>query len=99
MPTARTDGTPLDISELSQTIVERGTCNGADFGTVQDTQFVASPGVSVQFAGLSGGTYCFRARVEDTGGLQSVWSNTASRTIENAPPEGVTITVTVTPTP
>ena len=53
----------------------------------------------MQFAGLSGGTYCFRARVEDTGGLQSVWSNTASRTIENAPPEGVTITVTVTPTP
>ena len=95
LPTERVDNVPLDVSELDRTVVERGTCNGTDFGVAEEALEVPAPGTTVTFSQVPGGTWCFRGYVVDTDGLQSGFSNVAQAVLSNAAPKSITITVTV----
>ena len=102
-PTTRTNGDALPASELRGTRVERGTCDGALFGTVQ-SEGIASAGATALTFDLGPGLYCFRAfaravdRANPTAFFESFASNVASRALADAPPNpptGLTTTVTV----
>lgn len=82
LPTARTDGTPLAPSELAHTEVEV-----SKDGVVIATDLVPAPGTSYTFARELPPNYtlCYRARVEDTAGLQSDWTNPACKTVKARP--------------
>jgi hypothetical protein len=96
-PTTRTDGSALLSSQIGSTRVEWGTCSGSAFGTAQGNQSTTGAATSATINNLAPGTYCFRAATIDTAGLQSGWSNIASKVVPVAPPTPpVIVTVATT---
>lgn len=97
-PVQFADGSPLAMSQIASTRVERGTCNGTAFGTKQGEITVTAPAAQGVFAGLAPGTYCVRAYTKATsaaGGGESVASNVVSKVID-FPDPGPPVIVTVT---
>ena len=84
LPTSRTDGTPLAVSELAVTEIE---VRDGPSGQVLQTLSVDIPGVTEVYPRSEPftGTLCYVARVVDTGGLQSDWSNEVCRTVNAKP--------------
>ena len=96
-PTTRTDGSALTAAQIGGTRVEWGTCSGSAFGTAQGNQSTTGAATSTIISDLSPGTYCFRAASIDVAGLQSGWSNIASKVVPVAPPNPpVIVTVATT---
>lgn len=85
-PTTRTDGTALPSSQIGSTRVEWGTCSGSAFGSALGNQSATGTATSTIINNLAPGTYCFRAATVDAAGLQSGWSNIASKVVPVAPP-------------
>lgn len=93
-PTTRTDGSAL--TAIGSTKVEWGTCSGSAFGTTQGSQSTTGAATTITITGLPAGSVCFRAATVDTAGLQSGWSNIASKVVPVAPPNPpVIVTVSV----
>lgn len=84
LPTQRTDGSALPVSEIAKTTVAWGTSAAGPFPNVQD---VASPGTSHTFTrGAPGtGTRCYVAFVTDTGGRVGGQVGPACKTVTAAP--------------
>lgn len=95
-PTARTDGTALPASQIGSTRVEWGTCSGSAFGTTQGNQSATGAVTSTIISDLIPGTYCFRAATVDAAGVQSGWSNIASKVVPVAPPNPPVIVTVMT---
>ncbi len=96
-PTTRTDGTALPSSQIGSTRVEWGTCSGSAFGSALGNQSATGTATSTIINNLAPGTYCFRAATVDAAGLQSGWSNIASKVVPVAPPSPpVIVTVATT---
>ena len=94
--TRNTDGSTIPATGPGSvtTTVEYGTCNGDAFGTRIGDVVTASTGTTAPTPNLSPGTYCFRARHENTYGETSDWSAVV-KLVEAAPkpnpPTGFTI--------
>lgn len=82
LPTERTDGAPLPASELSHTEIEV-----SKDGVVIGTDLVPAPGVSFTWTRALPPNYtlCYRARVADTEGQLSDWTNPVCKTVKARP--------------
>lgn len=88
IPTMRTDGSPLPISEIAGYNIYYGTSEGAYPNNIfvdggQADQFIVS-----ELAMLSATTYYFVVTTVDTNGLESRFSNPVSKATPNASPPG-----------
>ena len=92
-PSQRVDNTPIAITEIRETQIDWAKCAaGNTFPTsVDGTKAVPAPGTQTTITGLSYGTWCFRARSVDTGGLVSDNSGTVWKQYI-APPKPPVIT-------
>lgn len=82
-PTTYTNGAPLDVANYR---IERGTCNGVEFGVAEENLLVDGFLTSAEIVSLPSGEHCFRIYARDAGGLESVASNTAKKVILPPPP-------------
>lgn len=90
MPTQNTDGSSIPIGgtgSIDFTRVQIGTCNGSGFGDVIGEVIVPAPNVSTTIADIGPGTYCFRAFVTNTYGMESAASNVASKIFDAVVPK------------
>lgn len=96
-PTARENGVSLALSEIRETQVDYGICaaGGAFPAAAAGTQVVPAPATSVVITNLGYGTWCFRGRTADTGGLVSANSSVAQKVIL-APPQPPVLSATIT---
>lgn len=86
-PTQRVDNTVLTLAEIKETQIEYGQCVAGAFpATAVGTVKVPAPTTNTIITGLGYGTWCFRGRTVDTGGLISDNSGLVSR-IVLAPPK------------
>lgn len=90
--TQRVDGTPLAAGELVETQIEYGKCvAGPGFPPTADgTKVVPFPGTETKITIASYGTWCFRARHKDSGGLLSDYAGPVWKQYV-APPKPPTI--------
>ena len=95
-PTQYTDGTAIGATDITQTRVEYGTCNGAAFGTVSGQQIATGTAATLTLNNLAAGTWCFRAYTTAKG-AESAASNVASKVVPQAAPNPPTL-VTVSTT-
>lgn len=80
-PTQNTDGTTLASSEIKQTRIEYGTCNGTAFGAKSGEVIVEGVGTTTSVQGLTPGTWCARAYTTSIYGVESDASNVASKVV------------------
>ena len=93
-PTQNEDGTPL--TNLEEYHLYYGTTQGGPYPTIIHTN---NPNVSTWVVDdLAEGTYYFVATARNTSGVESVWSNEATKIVGAAPPEPPTMLVVVDPT-
>ncbi len=85
-PTARTDGSPLLVSQISYTDIQWGTCNGLSFGDLLGSVQAPAPATVFEQA-LPYGTICTRLFTVDKGGLRSDSSNVFNYVRLTNPPE------------
>jgi len=88
-PTQRIDSTPLPLTEIKETQVDYAQCTAGALtfpATPVGTVKVPAPATNTIVTGLGYGTWCFRARTVDTGGLMSDNSGQISKTVL-APPK------------
>lgn len=94
-PVTYSDTTPLPTSDITQTRVEYGTCNGAAFGTRINQGAVQGALTTITFTGLPPATYCVRA-FTTAKGTESLASNVSQVTITQAPPNPPVLVTTAT---
>lgn len=96
-PTARENGVPLALSEIRETQIDYGQCaaGGVFPATPAGTQVVPAPATTAVVTNLGYGTWCFRGRTADTGGLVSANSSVAQKVIL-APPQPPVLSATIT---
>ena len=95
-PTQRENNVALALAEIRETQVDWGLCSGTSFpATPAGTKAVPAPATTTVITGLAYGTWCFRARTVDTGGLTSVNTSVVSKVIL-APPKPPVLSSTVT---
>lgn len=94
-PTQRVDNTPIAITEIRETQIDWAKCAAGNVfpTTVDGTRAVAAPATTTVVTGLAYGTWCFRARTADTGGLVSANSNTVWKQYLAPPKPPVIVTV------
>jgi hypothetical protein len=82
--TQNTDGSAIPATgpgSITQTTLQYGTCNGADFlGLIGEVQ-AAGTATSQSLPDLGPGTYCFRAKHTNTFGNSSAYSNVMTKTV------------------
>lgn len=82
LPTTRTDNTPLPVSEIDRTEIEvtkAGVLVGVDAVPAPATSYTWNRDLPPNY------TMCYRARVVDTGGLESAWTAAVCKTVKAAP--------------
>lgn len=95
-PMLNTDGSAVPATgagAITSTLVEWGTCNGTAFGTKQGGATVAAPALTYTVTNLGPGTYCLRAAVVNSYGVQSDWTAAVTATI--APPKPLPPALTI----
>lgn len=78
-PRTRANGTALSMGEIDQYVVRYGTQPDAE--TMTSEMVVDGQAMEAQVAGLTEGTWYFAMRTVDQNGLESAWSEVASKTI------------------
>jgi hypothetical protein len=88
-PTQREDNSPLPANQIGLTRVEYGTCNAGQTAIATKVGEVTATGAATTTVATNvpAGTYCVRARTEDTGSLASAWTAVVTVTIPVAPPK------------
>jgi hypothetical protein len=96
-PTQRVDNTPITLADIRETQLDWGVCGvGNTFpATPAGTKAVPAPGTTTVVTGLAYGTWCFRARSVDTGGLVSDNTGTVWKQFI-APPKPPVLSATIT---
>lgn len=95
-PTQRENNVALALAEIRETQVDWGLCSGGTFpATPAGTKAVPAPATTTTITALGYGTWCFRARTVDTGGLTSVNTSVVQKVIL-APPKPPVLSSTVT---
>lgn len=95
MPTLYSDGSALAASDIAKTTIVWGSKPGGPY--TDGTQDVAAPATTVAISRTANyGTRCYKASVTTTpaaGGVQSLWSNEACKTVQAPPaaPTGLTV--------
>lgn len=92
-PTVRTGGEPFSASEVREVRVEYGLCaaGGAFPTTPAGTVVVPAPTKAYTVPNVGPGTWCLRAKLVDTGGLESAYTGTVTRVIQVSPPNPPTL--------
>ena len=105
-PTQYVDATPLPLANIARTEIQYAKCNAARTGFLSGATpvigSVAPPPATGTIAGLTAGTWCFRARTVTTASESSVWSGFVSTVIVDdpvpaipTPPTDLTVNPTV----
>lgn len=95
-PTTYTDGSPLNVADISQTRIEYGLCVAGAFPATAAGQFIASgQATSAASPNLTPGTWCFRAYTTAKG-VESVNSNAASFVVVQPAPNPPVLTTIAT---
>ncbi len=99
MPTLYEDNTPLAVTDITQSRIEYGTCQGTapnqTFGTLLGQIVTPSNTTTVTKSGFTAGDYCSRAYVTAKG-VESLVSNMVPKTVLQAGPKPPILAATVT---
>jgi hypothetical protein len=83
-PTQNTDGSALAAAQITRTRIEYGTCVGPAFG-VKGGEALVTGAATTTSIDRPVGTHCFRAATT-ANGVESAFSNVATKTISQPPP-------------
>lgn len=96
--TQNTDGTPIPATgdeALKHTEIQWGLCDAAGLfpATPAGSHIVLEPTIADLVSGLNAGTWCFRARHQNFGGVNSNFSATVQKIITIGKPKPPVISV------
>jgi hypothetical protein len=87
LPTQRTDGAPLSMSEIQHILIEAGTCSAPNvFGLKEAEKLVPPPATGTTITTPGYGDKCYRAFTIDTNGKVSAPTNVVTKNFPVSPP-------------